>query len=93
MTKTFRPLLLATEDGEKTIVNMSSIAGHRIREGSSSCGTTKYAMMRFTEYLNVDYGRQGIMSYCIHPGAVLTELARSLAEFSWKGKNFRISKT
>lgn len=36
--------------------------------------------MRFTEFIDVEYGDQGILSFCIHPGGVLTDMGQRLPE-------------
>jgi NAD(P)-dependent dehydrogenase (short-subunit alcohol dehydrogenase family) len=76
MTKAFIPLML--EGGDKTIINLSSIAAHMISPGASGYQTAKFALLRLTEHLNVDYGKQGLLAYCIHPAAVMTELAAKM---------------
>jgi NAD(P)-dependent dehydrogenase (short-subunit alcohol dehydrogenase family) len=73
VTKAFLTLML--KGGDKTIINLSSIGGHMISPGASGYQTTKFALMRFTEHLNVDHGKEGLLAYCIHPGGVMTELA------------------
>ncbi len=37
-------------------------------------------MCRFGEFLNAEYGDQGLLSYAIHPGGVATELALGMPE-------------
>ncbi|KAG0645620.1 Citrinin synthesis mpl6 [Hyphodiscus hymeniophilus] len=76
VTKAFLPLLM--KGGDKTIINLSSIGGLMIREGASGYQTTKFAVMRLTEFLMADHGKQGLLAYSIHPGGVLTELARKM---------------
>ena len=76
MTKAFLPLLL--KGGEKTIVNLSSIGAHFINRGASGYQTAKFALLRFTEHLNVDYGQEGLLAYCIHPAAVVTDLSTKM---------------
>ncbi|KAH8808683.1 hypothetical protein F5884DRAFT_793056 [Xylogone sp. PMI_703] len=78
MTKEFLPLLL--ESKQKTIVNLSSIGAHVIAYGASGYQTTKFALMRFTEHLMVEYGEQGLLAYGIHPGGIPTELANRMPE-------------
>lgn len=85
VTREILPLLL--KGGEKTIVNISSIGAHGLREGASGYQTTKFALLRFTEYICVEYANQGVLAYCAHPGAVSTELGRKMPETMWKGKD------
>ena len=72
------PLLLNTKHGLKTMVNVSSIGALTVRKGASSYRTTKLALLRWTEFLNADYGEQGLLAYCVHPGALLTELGSGM---------------
>lgn len=78
VTKCCLPLML--KGGEKTIVNISSIGAHGIREGASGYQVTKFAILRFTEYLMVEYGEQGLLSYAVHPTAAKTTLGAKMPE-------------
>lgn len=78
VSKAFLPLLL--KGGDKTIVNLSSAGAHGLTKGGSSYQTTKFAICRFTEFLCVDYGEQGLLAYSVHPGGIMTELASSMPE-------------
>lgn len=40
--------------------------------------TSKLAVLRFGEFINAEYGNQGILCYGIHPGGVATELAKNM---------------
>ena len=72
------PVMLNTKHGLKTIINVSSIGALTVRKGASSYRTTKLALLRWTEFLNADYGDQGLLAYCVHPGALLTELGSGM---------------
>ncbi|KAF3406512.1 Short chain dehydrogenase andI [Talaromyces pinophilus] len=76
MTRPFIPLLL--QGGEKTIVNMNSVGAHLSRPGASAYQTGKLAILRLTEFTNVEYSGQVILAFAIHPGAVDTELIQNL---------------
>ncbi|KAI0383392.1 oxidoreductase-like protein [Hypomontagnella monticulosa] len=76
MSKHFIPLLLSTPDGSKTIVSISSVAAHAFRLCASAYGTSKLAALRLTEFLMTETGDKGLLAYCVHPGAILTQLAR-----------------
>ncbi|KAL1986906.1 hypothetical protein VTN96DRAFT_5323 [Rasamsonia emersonii] len=82
MTRAFLPLLLRSSnpDGQKTIVNVSSIGAHYARPGASAYQTNKFALLRFTEFLSVEYGSKGLLAFAIHPGGVPTELALGMPE-------------
>jgi NAD(P)-dependent dehydrogenase (short-subunit alcohol dehydrogenase family) len=76
VTKDFLPLVLASN--LKTVVNLSSIGAHNMRPGASSYQTTKFALLRFTEFLMVDYSSQGLLAFAVHPGGILTDLALNM---------------
>lgn len=59
VTKSLLPLLLKTDGGDKTIVNVTSIASLLVSPGMSSYQISKFALARFTESLTVEYGDQG----------------------------------
>ena len=43
---------------------------------SIAMGMSKLAMNRFVEYLAVAYGKEGLMSYALHPGGVKTAMSQ-----------------
>lgn len=75
MSKHFVPLLLAAPGGPQTIININSVAAHNLRPMASAYGTSKFAVLKLTEFLLVEAADKGLVSYSVHPGAVLTELA------------------
>ncbi|KAK9370465.1 hypothetical protein V1509DRAFT_651300 [Lipomyces kononenkoae] len=78
MTRAFLPLLL--QSSAKTIVNLSSAGAPRVRPGASAYQTTKFALLRFTEFVATEYADQGLVAFAIHPGGVPTELALNMPE-------------
>lgn len=74
------PLLLASESGLKTMVNISSIGAQMCSPGASAYQTARFAILRLTEILNAEYGEKGLIAYCMHPGAVKTDLAWKMPE-------------
>ncbi|KAL7940657.1 NAD(P)-binding protein [Trichoderma barbatum] len=74
----FIPLLLKSQT--KTIINCSSIGGHHIVPGASSYQTSKFAMARFTEFVDKEYYQHGLIAISLHPGSVATELAHNMPE-------------
>lgn len=79
-TRAFLPILLHTEDGNKTIINTTSIGAHTLMEGASSYQTAKLAVVRFSEFIMHEYAGQGILCYSIHPGGVATEMTNCMTE-------------
>lgn len=84
VTRAFLPLLLSSpapsNGGEalKTILNVSSIGAHKLMPGASAYQTTKLALLRFSEFVNAEYAEKGVLCYSIHPGGVMTELAKAM---------------
>ena len=86
MTKALLPLLLSTADGLKTIVNLSSVAAHNFRPDSSAYGMTKFAVLRFTEFLCQENHEDGLVAFCVHPGAIMTKLAEAMPKETHAGR-------
>ncbi|KAL8640858.1 MAG: hypothetical protein Q9228_002260 [Teloschistes exilis] len=78
MTRSFLPLLL--KGSGKTILNVSSGGAHVVFPGASAYQTTKLAILRLSEFTNVDYGEQGIVAFSMHPGGVRTELTGGMPQ-------------
>ncbi|KAH9907075.1 oxidoreductase-like protein [Xylariomycetidae sp. FL2044] len=75
MSKHFIPLLLASQQGPRTMINLSSVAAHNLRPMASAYGVSKLAVLKLSEFLMVEGASKGFLTYSIHPGAILTELA------------------
>ena len=73
-TKYFLPTMLEDDRSDKTIVNLTSAGAHSVIHGGSGYQTTKFAQLRFTEFIGAEYGDKGVLSYAVHPGTVLTEM-------------------
>ncbi|CAK7214216.1 hypothetical protein SBRCBS47491_002073 [Sporothrix bragantina] len=84
VTRAFLPQIAKPTDNEYgggIIVNLSSIAVHLIAPGGSAYQTSKLALQRFTEFLDVDHGLktpEGILTFALHPGGVLTDMGKRL---------------
>ncbi|MBB4095876.1 SDR family oxidoreductase [Ochrobactrum pecoris] len=63
--------------GGGSIINMASGSGHKGASGLVAYGTSKAAIMGFTRYMAVQYGRHNIRTNAIAPGVVLTEQIKS----------------
>jgi NAD(P)-dependent dehydrogenase (short-subunit alcohol dehydrogenase family) len=88
VTKTFLPLLLQIPNGLKTVINISSIAAHNLRTEYSAYGISKYAILRFTEFLMAENTEAGLIAYCVHPGAIMTKLAERMPANVLASKSF-----
>jgi NAD(P)-dependent dehydrogenase (short-subunit alcohol dehydrogenase family) len=77
-TKAFLPLLIKSQGGLKTIVNLSSAGAHGLRPGMSAYQTSKFAVLKFSEFTCAEYSGEGVVAYSVHPGGVPTELALNM---------------
>ncbi|EIM87461.1 NAD-P-binding protein [Stereum hirsutum FP-91666 SS1] len=80
VTNMFLPLVLKGK--EKTIVNLTSIGAHLTMPGGSSYQSSKLAVLRLTEFMNVDHGHEGLLAYAIHPGGVATDMGLRMPSFT-----------
>ena len=69
MPKAFLPLPLRSDNeaGLKVIVGVSSMAALASRPGGSAYQTTKSAILKFAEFVMVEYAEQGVLCYAVHP--------------------------
>lgn len=62
------------------IINVSSVAGHKVRPGSAVYAATKTAVLVISEGLRQEVKPYNIRTTVISPGAVATELPNSITE-------------
>jgi NAD(P)-dependent dehydrogenase (short-subunit alcohol dehydrogenase family) len=60
------------------LILISSIGAQLVRPTASDYQTTKHAINRLCEFVNVDHGGEGIKCFSVHPGGVLTVLAKNM---------------
>jgi len=72
------PRMQAQKSGH--IVNVSSVAGHKVRAGTAVYSATKHAVRVLTEGLRQEVKPYNIRTTIISPGAVATELPDSITE-------------
>ena len=78
MSRTFLPSLLSSPT--KTMLNLSSSGALAARPAGASYRCSKLAILRWTESLQLEYGGEGLLTYCVNPGSVRTELSRGIGE-------------
>jgi NADP-dependent 3-hydroxy acid dehydrogenase YdfG len=61
-------------------INVSSVAGHKVRPGSAVYAATKAAVLVISEGLRREVKPYNIRTTVISPGAIATELADSITE-------------
>ena len=74
VSRAFIPLLLDSEDGQKTVINVSSVGAHLVTPVVSAYQTSKLALLRLSQFIDQEYASQGLVSMCIHPGNSPTEI-------------------
>jgi NAD(P)-dependent dehydrogenase (short-subunit alcohol dehydrogenase family) len=62
------------------LILISSIGAQFVRPGASDYQTTKHAINRLCEFVNVDHGEDGVKCFAIHPGGIPTALAKNMPE-------------
>jgi NADP-dependent 3-hydroxy acid dehydrogenase YdfG len=62
------------------IINVSSVAGHKVRPGGVVYAATKHAVLALSEGLRMEVKPYNIRTTVISPGAVATELTSSVTE-------------
>lgn len=73
--KVFLPTLL--EQDESHIVNISSVFGFIAPEEQTAYCASKFAVRGFTESLRHEYRESNLHIACVHPGGILTDIARN----------------
>jgi len=61
-------------------INVSSVAGHKVRAGGAVYAATKHAVLALSEGLRLEVKPYNIRTTVISPGAVATELPESVTE-------------
>ncbi len=74
-------LLLMLKGGDKQIVMLTSIGAFMPTAGGSGYQISKLALLRYTDYLNIEFGAQGVVAYGLHPGAIPTEIGLTMPRF------------
>jgi NAD(P)-dependent dehydrogenase (short-subunit alcohol dehydrogenase family) len=59
---------------------LSSVGAQLLMPTASDYQTSKHAINRLCEFVQVDHGADGIKCFAIHPGGVSTELGRNMPE-------------
>jgi NADP-dependent 3-hydroxy acid dehydrogenase YdfG len=72
------PHMMAQKSGH--IINVSSVAGHKVGPGGAVYSATKHAVRALSEGLRQEVKAYNIRTTIISPGAVLTELANTITD-------------
>lgn len=60
------------------LILISSIGAQLLTPGASDYQTSKHAINRLCEFVNIDHGPDGVKSFAIHPGGVATALGKHM---------------
>ncbi|QEC76418.1 SDR family oxidoreductase [Mucilaginibacter ginsenosidivorax] len=74
----FLPYMTNQKSGH--IINVSSVAGHKVNPGGAVYAATKHAVLALSEGLRQEVKPYNIRTTVISPGAVATELPNSVSE-------------
>lgn len=66
------PFLLKGDS--KVLVNVSSVGGLVTGPRRSAYQTSKTAVIRLTDLIAAEYAEQGLTTFCVHPGNILTDI-------------------
>ncbi|KAJ4347403.1 hypothetical protein N0V95_005452 [Ascochyta clinopodiicola] len=80
MARAFLPMLLSTDVGLCTMINVASSGALTARPGSGSYRSSKLAILRWTETLQLEYGDQRLLAFCVNPGAIKTKITETAPE-------------
>jgi 3-oxoacyl-[acyl-carrier protein] reductase len=66
------------------IINISSIFGEVTKEKRSSYSISKFALKSLTKSLGIEYSKYGILTNCVAPGVVNTDLTKKILNLNDK---------
>ncbi|KAF6828495.1 short chain dehydrogenase reductase [Colletotrichum plurivorum] len=77
MTRAFLSMQLSSraDGGACTIINVASSGALSARPSSSSYRSSKLAVLRWTESVHLEYAEQGLLAFCVNPGAIKTRIS------------------
>lgn len=74
MTRAFLPLQLSTPGGLRIMINVSSSGALSVRKHGGGYRSSKLGVLRWTESLHMDYEDDGLIAFCVNPGAIRTRM-------------------
>jgi NAD(P)-dependent dehydrogenase (short-subunit alcohol dehydrogenase family) len=60
------------------LILISSVGAQLLTSGASDYQTSKHAINRLCEFVDVDHGEDGVKCFAVHPGGVPTTLGRNM---------------
>ncbi|KAJ5770484.1 uncharacterized protein N7511_002535 [Penicillium nucicola] len=83
ISRIFLPMQLSARsnaDGLCIMINVSSSGALTARPGGGSYRSSKLAILRWTETLQLEYGDKGLLAFCVNPGAIKTKISEGMPE-------------
>lgn len=83
MTRSFLPTQLSSRASDNALcmmINVASSGALSVRAGSSGYRTSKLAVVRWTETMQLEYGEKGLLTFCVNPGAIKTKITEGTPE-------------
>ncbi|KAE8419465.1 hypothetical protein BDV36DRAFT_138131 [Aspergillus pseudocaelatus] len=82
MARAFLPMQLSsrsnTNNSSCIMINVASSGALNARSGSGSYRSSKLAILRWTETLQLEYGEKGLLTFCVNPGAIKTKISEGV---------------
>jgi len=60
------------------LILLSSVGAQLLTPGASDYQTSKHAINRLCEFVNLDHGQDGVKCFAVHPGGVPTALGKNM---------------
>ena len=67
-----------TVDQAANLILISSVGAQLLTPGASNYQTSKHAINRLCEFVNVDHGEDGVKCFAVHPGGVASALGKNM---------------
>lgn len=83
MARLFLPMQLSTRsnnDGLCIMINVASSGALSARPTSGSYRSSKLAILRWAESLQLEYGNQGLLTFCVNLSAIKTKITENAPE-------------
>lgn len=87
------PLVLKSEGGARTIVNVMSAMSHIASMSATGYNISELAIDRVTEEVAETYGDEGVLAYAVHPDIVATvppEMSMASTARAWAVDDVRL---
>lgn len=83
------PLMLEPQSVVKTIINLSSVAGHATSGPPIAYSISKVAVNRLSQHVGETYAGEGLVCLALHPGGVMSDAGHKAPEFLKPSKPVR----